>query len=108
VLHARSTTPDPAFSAPPLKIRGNRFTKVVVDMRVSESGGAQLFWTTASDPRTSEASSSHVQTTGDGQFHQYVFDVGTSSYWGGCVTSLRFDPTNASGVMVEVRGIRLE
>ena len=108
VLRATSSTPDPAFSAPPLKIRGSRFTKVVVEMRVSESGGAQLFWTTASEPRTSERASAHVTTTADGQFHRYAFDVGGSEYWGGCVTSLRFDPTNAAGVTIEVRRIELE
>jgi hypothetical protein len=108
VLRARSITPDPAFSAPPLRIRGSKFTKVVVDMRVSQSDGAQLFWTTASDPRTSEAASAHVQTTADGEFRRYVFDVGANDYWGGCVTSLRFDPTNAAGVDIEMRSIGLE
>jgi len=108
VLHAKSITPDPAFSAPPLKIRGSRFTKVVVEMRVSQSGGAQLFWTTAAEPGTSEAASAHVQTTADGEFHRYAFDVGGKEHWGGCVTSLRFDPTNAAGVNIEVRRIELE
>jgi len=103
-----STTRDPALSSPRLKVRGGRFTKVVVDMRVSHAGDAQLFWTTASWPRTEEQASAHVTTVADGQFHRYAFEVGASEYWGGCLTGMRLDPTALQGVTVEVRSIRLE
>jgi len=107
VLHAVSSTSDPAFGSPALKVRANRFTKVVVEMRVSQSGGAQLFWCTSSTG-TSEASSARLTTVADGQFHRYTFAVGKNEYWGGCVTSLRLDPTALEGVTVEIRSIGLE
>lgn len=99
---------DPALSSPPLKIRCREFSRVVVDMRVSSSGGAQLFWTTASYPRTQEAVSARAQTVADGHYHRVVFEVGDSEFWGGCLTGLRLDPTDQVGVTVEIRGITLE
>jgi hypothetical protein len=108
VLRATSITPDPAFSSPRLEIRANRFTRVVVEMRVSKPGGLQLFWTTASEPSSSERASLHATTQADGEFHRYTFEVGLTEYWGGCVTGLRLDPTNAAGVTVEIRSIGLE
>jgi hypothetical protein len=79
-----------------------------VEIKLSRPGTAQLFWTTSSEPATSEAASVTVPVSGDGQFHTCVFEVGGNDHWAGCVTSLRFDPTGESGVTVEVRAIRLE
>ena len=107
-FRAVSVTDDPALSSPPLKLRASEFTKVVVEMRVSRAGGAQLFWSTASLPRAEERASAHVETRADGEFHSYSFDVGQSEYWGGCVTGMRLDPSNTEGVTIEVRAIRLE
>jgi hypothetical protein len=108
ILRAVSVTNDPAFASPALKIRANRFSKVIVDMKVSAPGGAQLFWSTSAIPRTSEGASVKAPTVGDGQFHAYTFEVGKNDYWGGCLTHLRLDPAVAEGVTVEIRSIRLE
>jgi len=108
VLRAVSSNPDPAFSSPALKIRASRATKVIVTMRVSKPGWAQLFWTTSSSPMTSEAASTSTAVTADGQFHDATFPVGTSEHWGGCVTSIRFDPIGAEATRIEIRSIRLE
>ncbi|MBI3921469.1 MAG: glycoside hydrolase family 99-like domain-containing protein [Armatimonadetes bacterium] len=108
VLHSVSNTTDPAFSSPPLKTRANRFSKVIVEMRVSKPGGAQLFWSTSSMPHASETTSAHVTTVADGAFHPYAFEVGKSEYWGGCVTGLRLDPTAQQGATIEIRSIRFE
>jgi len=102
-----SVTNDPAVWSPRLRVRGNKFTRVIVDMRVSEPGDAQLFWSTPLAP-TSEEASLHAKTIADGEFHRYAFDVGGSEYWGGCVTSLRFDPAAAAGVAIEIRAVELQ
>ena len=108
VLRLITNSRDPALSSPALKIRCSKYRRVVVDMRVSSSGGAQLFWTTASYPRTQEAVSAQARTVADGQFHRVVFEVGESEFWGGCLTGLRLDPTDQAGVTVEIRAITLE
>lgn len=107
-LRTVSLTADPALASPPLRIRANKFSRVVVEMRVSKSGNAQIFWATKSYPRMSEAASLHVPTVADGEFHKYVFEVGRNEYWGGCVTGLRLDPTSEAGVTVEIASIALE
>ena len=108
ILRAVSNTNDPAFRSPALKVRAGHFSRVVVEMKVSQAGGAQLFWTTASAPGTSEAASTKVATVADGQFQPYTFEVGKNEYWGGCLTGMRLDPSAAEGVTVEIKSIRLE
>lgn len=108
VLRARASGDDPALTLDGLRLRASRYKRVVVEMRVSQPGGAQVFWATATDPFTSEALSATVPTVADGQFHTYAFDVGKFEQWSGCVTTLRLDPTSHSGVVVEIRSIRLE
>jgi hypothetical protein len=108
VLRLVTNSRDPALSSPTLKARCSRYTRVVVDMRLSSGGSAQLFWTTASYPRTQEAVSAHAQTVADGQFHRVVFEVGESEFWGGCLLGMRLDPTDQEGVTVEIRGVTLE
>ena len=108
VLRARAASNDPAFTLDGLRLRASRYGKVLVEMRVSRPGGAQVFWSTVSQPSTSETSSLTLPTAGDDQFHRYVFEVAKNESWSGCVTSLRLDPTAESGVVVEIRSIRLE
>ncbi|MCX7597633.1 MAG: glycoside hydrolase family 99-like domain-containing protein, partial [Armatimonadetes bacterium] len=107
-LRAVSMTADSNLSSPPLKIRASKFSRIVVEMRVSRPGGAQLFWSTKSYPQMTEPASALVPTVADGQFHRYVFEVGRNEYWGGCVTRLRLDPTSEAGVTIEIASIALE
>ncbi len=108
LLRFTTTTNDPAIQSPPLKVRASHFSKLVVEMRVSRPGGAQLFWSTASEPFMTEVASLTLPAAADGQFHRYVFEVGKNGHWSGCVTGLRFDPATQTGVVVEIRSIRLE
>jgi hypothetical protein len=107
-MRAVSNTSDPAFSSPGLKIRARHYSRVVVEMRVSQSDDAQLFFTTISTPGASESASVHAKTVADGKYHRYVFEVGKNEYWGGCVTSLRFDPVSKTGATIEIASIALE
>jgi hypothetical protein len=108
ILSATSTTHDPAFRSPALKVRASRLSKVVIEMRVSKPGTAQLFWTSSSAPQATESASVKTPAVADGAFHPYTFEVGSSEYWGGCLTGLRLDPTGEEGALVEIRSIRME
>ena len=109
VLQATSTNADPAFVSPALELRATRFTKLVVAMRSrSPSGPVQLFWTTVTEPATSEAAGVSAATVADGRWHRYALPVATNPHWGGCVTSLRFDPATVKGAAIEIKSIRLE
>ncbi len=107
-LQAVSSTDDPAWVLPETRLRAASYTRAIVQMRLSRSGTAQLFWTTTSEPATSESASVTAPVEEDGRFHACSFPVGQNEHWAGCVTSLRFDPTTASGVKIEIRSIRLE
>ncbi len=68
---------------------------------------AQLFWSTTRLPE-SEATSERFPVTGDGQWHEYQIPVSLTPRRRGILTRLRLDPTNQSGVMVEVDSICLK
>ncbi len=55
--------------------------------------GAQLFWTTTQDREATEAKSMQFPVVADGQFHEYVIELGAHPYWRDIVTMLRLDPT---------------
>ena len=99
----RSGNPISRFEGP-----RSRYAKLVVELKVSQTSDAQVFWSTSSTPGMSESASLHAQAPGDGRFHRLVFDLGGNEHWGGCLTGLRFDPTSAEGVLVEIRRIRLQ
>ena len=107
-MRAVSNSGDPAWLLSEMRLRASRYRRWVVEMKLSRPGTAQLFWTTSSEPSASEAASTSVPIAADGQFHTCVFEVGKNDRWAGCITSLRFDPTDEPGVRVEIRTIRLE
>lgn len=108
MLHAATTTRDPAIASPAMEIRASRYTKAIVEMRLNRpAGSAQLFWSTTGSGVNGDASVV-VNTVADSQWHSYVFEVAKNQNWGGCVTSLRFDPASEEGVTVEIKSIRLE
>jgi hypothetical protein len=108
ILKGRSSTSDPAFALAHTRLRAGQFTKLMVEIRVSRPGPAQVFWTTPSEPSCSEAASVKAPVVADGQFHTCGFEVGNNAHWRGCITSLRFDPTAGKDILVEIRAIRLE
>jgi hypothetical protein len=80
VLSAVSSDKDPAFGFPPLKIRASEYSKVIVEMRVSRTGDAQLFWTTSDSTNWTEPASMRTNTKADGDFHEYEFKTGKHDY----------------------------
>ena len=84
VLRATSVNADPAFVSPPLELRANRFSRLVVQMRSRAAAGpVQLFWTTMTEPATTELASVSAPTVADGRWHRYVLPVATNPHWGG-------------------------
>ena len=108
ILRFTTTNSDPALGSPVLKVRLSRFSKLMVEMRVSHPGLAQVFWTTSTQPATAEIASAHASVPADGRFHRVTFDPARNETWGGCLTGLRFDPTSTAGATIEIRSIRLE
>jgi hypothetical protein len=108
VLRGLTESRDPVTTSPALELRAGRFKRLLAELRFDKpAGSAQLFWATTS-ASVSEATSVSVPTVADGQWHTYTFELAKNPNWGGCVTSLRFDPASEPGVTVEIRSIRLE
>ena len=112
-LSGRTTNHDPAFFSPGLQARADKFTTVVIRMKLQREDGqplrdeAQLFWSTSRLPE-SESTSERFAVTGDGQWHEYTVPVSQNHRWRGVITRLRLDPVNQPGVRVELDSIRLQ
>ncbi len=111
-LQLVTSSADPAITTPLAKLRAKSFKQVVVRMRITPppaagaGDGAQLFWSTVT-AGVSEATSAKVELVGDGEFHDYVFNVAENPRWRGRLTSFRFDPCSRAGATVEISDIRL-
>jgi len=108
-LSFRTVSPDPAIARALDAVPAKKVARVTVRMKVAaaKTGNAcQLFWQVGSSP-ASEATTLSLPVTPDGQFHDYVFEVGQHLQWRGRIHALRFDPVNQQGVAVTVESIRL-
>jgi hypothetical protein len=66
----------------------------------------QLYWHVGGSPASEEAAI-RQKIVRDGQFRDYVFEVGGHWRWRGRITKLRFDPLNQQGATVTIESIRL-
>lgn len=102
---------DPNLIREFLNVPPDRYTKVVVRMKLNKGDRAELFWTTEAEPQGSKSKSLSVKTINDGAFHDYTFDVGGHPLWKGqTIRKLRLDPmvTSDLGQIVEIDSIRGE
>ena len=112
-LTGRTANNDPAFFGPPMQARADKFTAVIIRMKLQREDGqplqdkAQLFWNTSRLPE-SESTSERFAVTGDGQWREYTVPVSQNRRWRGVITRLRLDPCNQPGVKVELDFIRLQ
>ncbi len=106
-LTFKCTTRDPAINRKINNIRARDFNRVVVRMRSPKDIGAncQLFWSGGETP--TEATSLNLPLLTDGEFHDYVFEVGRHRTWRGRIGYLRFDPCTVSDARMTVESIRL-
>jgi hypothetical protein len=110
-LTAMTTSNDPAFFGPPVRITAGRYRKIRLRMRLEAQGEpfedmAQVFWTTHSMGE-SEATSLKFPVRIDGQWREYVLSLTENSRWRGTVTRLRLDPCTRAGVKVQIGRIEL-
>ncbi len=106
MMIGRSSGSDPILQAA-IQLEAERFRTLVIRMKSDTADRSQVFWgTSLSGP--SEATSLRFDVVGDSQFHEYKLDLAGQRTWRGIITSLRFDPTNKSGVEMAVDYIRLE
>ena len=111
-LTAVSNSRDPAFHCRLAKVPAADFSKLKIRMKLTPQDGkvftdtAIIFWGTLTTPVF--GGQSVTQTVqGDGEFHDYVFDLKSSPRWQGKITTLRFDPTNNPGVTISIESIEL-
>ena len=104
-----TATHDPAIERGVDAVPAKQVAQIAVRMKVAaaQAGGAcQLFWQMGSTP-ASEATALSLPVTPDGQFRDYVFEVGQHKQWRGRINKLRFDPINQKGAAVTVESVRM-
>lgn len=112
MLTVRTTNDDPAFFGPPVQIRAEAVRVIKLRMLLQKIDGqafrdsGQLFWSTRSSA-VSEENSVHFDVEADGQWHDYTIEVAANPRWRGVISSLRLDPMNKSGVLVQIERIQL-
>jgi len=106
-LTLTTSSHDPALDRRFAPVRASKFDRLVVRMKLpaSVTGGCQLFWSSGATP--TEGTSLSLPLSTDGEFHDYVFELGKTRAWRGRVSYLRFDPCNAADVPVAIESISL-
>lgn len=108
VLRSTSTSTDPAFVIPLQGIKAKDFAAIRIRMEVAGAGGekdvAQIFWSRGGQA-TSEASA--VRWPLKEGMNEYVVRLADHPLWRGEITSLRFDPCNATGATITVEDFEL-
>ena len=107
LLVGRSTGNDPVLSAPRISLDADRYSRLVVRMKVDRDTAVQVFWGT-NRSRHNERASEHLSLPGDGAFHELVFELAGNRNWRSLVTSLRIDPASQSGIHFQIDTIRFE
>ncbi len=119
-LHLVRTMPDrTAIRIRTTEFDASDFCTFKVRMRVSGEPlrgdeKTKLYWGTVEHPifdkslTISEQNTMEQAVIADGEFHEYVFPLSTSSNWVGRVDELWFDPINLRHAVVDVDWIRFE
>ena len=114
-LTAGEEQSDPQFAVAGLNLDAGKYGVVVVKTKrenVTRQSGFQIFFTTDENKSIDEKKSINLPfesftETDDGYFIGF-YNFSTHSEWKGNITSLRFDPANASGVYTFTDVIILE
>lgn len=111
VLRFTTATTDPAVSVGLGGLRAKDFAQVVIRLKAQTPGASgdslQLFWATTT-AAASEGSSAKLPLIGDGEWHEYRFDVAKNPRWQGRLASFRLDPGSRPGVRVEIDSVVME
>ncbi len=104
LLVAETTGQDPILQVSGLQVDAETIRYLKIRLRSDTKDRAQIFWATT-DSQVSESNSLRFEVPGDGEFHDYVIDLGKSPQWRGLVTTLRFDVANRPGVKFAIDAI---
>ena len=107
-LSFRTTTRDPALHVPTTPFDSRKIRTLTVRMRLTDArGSVSVFW--ARDLRgMREGARLSLPVRSDGQFHDYVFPVGSHPAWKGRIGGLRLDPCDNAGAQVTVATVHLD
>ena len=107
VLKAQAANRDPLLQLKWTDIDADKYKTIEIKMKTDKSDEGQVFFA-QKRYQLSEQRSVRFTTNGDGQFHTYTINMASNKLWHGIVTSLRLDPTSASGADVEIASIQLK
>lgn len=113
---ALATGNDPSLTSPSLQVKAGGVPVVTVRMKLQNAGGAgscnpgpvELFWRTGAKPDYTPAAKCRVEGTGDGEWHDYAFEVGKNENWTDTITGIRLDPCRTPGVKVSIGSVRFQ
>jgi autotransporter-associated beta strand protein len=107
VLAGQTTNTNSQMVENNLRIAGSEVPFLLVRMRASQNGNAQIFWGRLDAPSYVSARSVTVNYSGNNEWRVLTFPMQSNAEWQGqIITNLRFDPTTLSGVDFEVDWIR--
>ena len=106
VLRMESTGDDPWFLSDEIVVP-SAYDRLIIRMRVEDADGqyAQVFWTTTDDGAEDEAKSTTFELRSVDEFRDLVIDLGAIPTWDGTIRSLRIDPLESSGRLIEIDSI---
>jgi hypothetical protein len=96
-LVTRAVGGDPYMERINCRLDGEAIRRIHVRMAVSAGTGAEFYWTTTDSPTMAEDKTVKIPIQGDGQFHDYYFEVGAHPGWQGkTITAIRLDPMSGA------------
>ncbi len=79
---------------------------IKVRLKSSINTSVQLFWSTETLPGYDANRKVTDFYSGNGEYQEFILDVGSHPDWSGTITSLRFDPVSSLGAVFEIDWIR--
>ncbi|MEO6740297.1 MAG: hypothetical protein ABIP20_08595, partial [Chthoniobacteraceae bacterium] len=111
MLDVRLEKNDPQLASPPTFWRAEDAPRLVIEAAFDATGGdAEIFWDRLAGANDHRVHRAKFTPIADGQFREYVVNLGgLPGYDGGC-TQLRFDPVPSGkpGARIRIRRIALE
>ena len=105
------TAPDPYMARGNLEVAAADVKRLALRMKLEGPGPAdygQLYFSTRANPGFTEQAVVKFEVIPDGQWHDYLLEVGAEPLWKGAITSLRLDPGQAAPATARVDFLRPE
>ncbi len=97
-LTGKITGPDPYVGRSLLRVTCMDWSKVSINMKVTQGDIAQFYWVTENSPEMNEHKVAVFRVQPDGEFHTYTIDLSQHPLWSGqTLTGIRLDPANGTG-----------